>query len=201
MGFSMIIIHFISSLLMATAFAQESHQQDQSQSQEVSREVAQTPKVGNISYEDQERVRSRVQTLDLTSLAFGPSWGSDVNNSDLFYSLHVGRNWEVNPNAEVRASLDGAIASTNEGLWLSGTVGAGWLMTTDDISPVLGAEFGYGYAHVDGLPDPAGFVLGGFAGVRLFRTATTQMSVEGFFQTILKYENPVMAGLRVGILF
>ncbi len=178
----MVFLQILTSLFMTTSFAQ-------------------TPKVGEISYEEQEKVRARVQTLDLTSLSFGPSWSSDMNNSDVFYSVHAGRTWEVNTHAEVRANLDAAFASTNEGLWLSGTIGAGWLLTTDDFSPVLGAEFGYGYAHVDGFPDPSGFVLGGFAGVRFFRTSTTQMSLEGFFQTIMRYENPVMAGLRFGILF
>lgn len=169
--------------------------------QEDVRSPSQTPRVGEIGPEDQERVRARVNTLDLTSVSFGPGWASDINNDDLFYALHVGRNWEVSTKAEIRLNFDGAWASKNEGTWLSGTVGAGWLVTVEDISPVLGAEFGYGYAHADGLPDPSGFVIGGFAGVRFFRTATAQMSLEGYFQTILENENPVLTGIRVGILF
>ena len=66
---------------------------------------------------------------------------------------------------------------------------------------MIGAEFGYGYTHVDGAPDPSGFVIGGFAGVRVFRTSSAQMSIEGFFQTILDEEGPVIGGVRLGILF
>lgn len=172
-----------------------------SSAQEEVREPAQSPRVGEISWEDQERVRTRVNTLDLTSVSFGPAWASDVNNDDLFYALHLGRNWEVSPNAEIRLSLDGALASKNEGSWLSATVGAGYLFSVENISPIVGAEFGYGYAHADGRDDPNGFVIGGFLGMRFFRSATAQMSLEGFFQTILHDENAVLSGLRVGILF
>lgn len=186
----MIIVQLLLSVLMSISMAQEEQ-----------RSPTQTPRVGEITPEDQERVRTRVNTLDLTSVAFGPAWASDINNDDLFYVLHIGRNWEVSTNAEIRLNFDGAFASKNEGNWLSGTIGAGWLASVEDISPVLGAEFGYGYAHADGLTDPSGFVFGGFAGVRFFRTATAQMSLEGYFQTILKNENPVLSGIRIGILF
>lgn len=186
----MFLAQFLFGVFMATSFAQEPV-----------REPAQGPRVGEISAEDQERVRTRVNTLDMTSVSFGPAWASDVNNDDLFYALHLGRNWEVSTNAEIRLSLDGALASKNEGNWLSATVGAGYLFSVEDISPVAGLEFGYGYAHADGLKDPSGFVLGGFLGARFFRTATAQMSLEGFFQTILHDENAMISGLRLGILF
>lgn len=172
-----------------------------STAQEEVREPTQTPRVGEISPYEQERVRTRVNTLDLTSVSFGPGWASDINNDDLFYVVHLGRNWEVNTNAEIRLNFDGAFASKNEGNWLSGTIGAGWIPSVEDISPVVGAEFGYGYAHADALSDPSGFVVGAFAGVRFFRTATAQMSLEGYFQTILEDESPMLSGIRIGILF
>lgn len=186
----MLFLQIILALFTTMSFAQEEE-----------RTPSQAPRVGEISSEDQERVRTRVNTLNLSSISFGPGWASDINNDDLFYVVHLGRNWEVSTNAEIRLNFDGAFASKNEGNWLSGTIGAGWLMSVEDISPVIGAEFGYGYAHADALPDPAGFVLGGFAGVRFFRSATAQMSLEAYFQTILKNDNPVLSGLRIGILF
>ncbi len=186
----MVIVHLLMSLCMSFSFAQEE-----------GRSPSQAPRVGEITPEEQERVRTRVNTLDMTSVAFGPGWASDINNDNMFYVLHIGRNWEVSTNAEIRLNFDGAFASKNEGNWLSGTVGAGWLASVEDVSPVLGAEFGYGYAHADRMTDPSGFVLGGFAGVRFFRSATAQMSLEGYFQTFLKNENPILTGIRLGILF
>lgn len=186
----MFLFQLIMGFMMSVSFAQED-----------GREPSQTPRVGEIGSEDQERVRARVNTLDLTSVSFGPGWASDINNDDMFYVVHLGRNWEVNTNAEIRLSLDGAFASKNEGNWLSGTIGAGWLPSVEDISPIVGAEFGYGYAHADDISDPSGFVLGAYAGVRFFRTATAQMSLEGYVQTILEDESPMLSGIRIGILF
>ncbi|MBK8804216.1 MAG: hypothetical protein IPN71_19585 [Fibrobacteres bacterium] len=44
------------------------------------------------------------------------------------------------------------------------------------MSPILGADFGWGFANGDESAN--GFTLGGSAGVQMFRTASTQMSVE-----------------------
>lgn len=158
-------------------------------------------KVGEISPDDQRKVVTRVEALRLTSISFGPAFGSDMNNNKMFYSLHLGSHWEVTPNAEIRINADGALASKDEGTWLSASVGGGWLIFTDDFSPVIGAEFGYGYAHIDRVSDPSGFIVGGFAGVRMFRTATAQMSVEYYIQSIMDGVNPIMNGIRIGILF
>lgn len=162
---------------------------------------AHAQKVGEITPEDQQRVRTRVEALKLTSISFGPAFGSDMNNDDLFYSLHLGRHWEATTHAEIRLNADAALASKNEGTWLSASIGGGWLIMTDDFSPVIGAEFGYGYAHIDDISDASGFMVGGFAGIRMFRTATAQMSVEYYIQSILDSVNPVMSGIRIGILF
>lgn len=158
-------------------------------------------KVGEISYEEQKKVITRVESLRLTSISFGPAFGSDMNNNKMFYSLHVGSHWEVSPNAELRLNADAALASKNEGNWLSASLGGAWLVFTDDFSPVIGAEFGYGYAHIDDVSDPSGFLIGGFLGVRLFRTANAQMSIEYYIQTIMDGVDPVMNGVRIGLLF
>jgi hypothetical protein len=158
-------------------------------------------KVGEISGEEQRKVITRVQSLSLTSIAFGPAFGGDMNNNEMFYSLHLGRHWEVSTNAELRLNLDGALASKNEGNWISASVGGGWMILTDDISPVIGAEFGYGYAHIDRVADPSGFMAGAFVGVRFFRTADAQMSIEYAIQTIMDGVSPTMNHIRIGILF
>ncbi len=158
-------------------------------------------RVGEITQEDQQRVATRVEALRLTSISFGPAFGSDMNNEKMFYSLHLGSHWEVTTHAEIRLNADAALASKEEGTWLSASVGGGWLIFTDDFSPVIGAEFGYGYAHIDRISDPSGFMVGGFAGVRMFRTATAQMSLEYYIQSIMDGVNPIMNGVRIGILF
>jgi hypothetical protein len=159
------------------------------------------PRVGEITQEQQYQVRTRVESLDSTSFSFGPSWASDTNNENMYYSLHLGRNWEGSVNAEIRLSLDGALASQGTGSWVAGTIGGAWLFSTNDISPVVGGEFGYGYTHIKNANDANGFVVGGFAGVRFLRTSTAQLSLEAFVQSILNQDNPILSGLRVGILF
>ncbi|MCB9073845.1 MAG: hypothetical protein H6623_09500 [Bdellovibrionaceae bacterium] len=198
----MFILHVLLSLLMLGTAAHA--EEDVSSPDEVLpayREPSQEPRVGEITPEQQQRVHTRVQTLSLTSLSFGPSWGKDMQNRNMFYALHLGHHWEATTNAEIRLNLDAAIPSKGDGLWLAGTVGAGWLVSTENFSPVVGAEFGFGYAHITQISDPSGFVFGGFAGLRLFRTATTQMSVEGFFQALMDGNKPVLSGVRVGVLF
>ncbi|MBY0316422.1 MAG: hypothetical protein K2Q26_12920 [Bdellovibrionales bacterium] len=164
-------------------------------------EPRKAPRVGEISYEDQERVRTRVETLDLTSLSFGPGWASELNNENTFYSIQLARHWEVNPNAEIRLSGHAAIPSRQGGAWLSGMIGAGYLFSVEDVSPIAGLEFGYAYGNVRHGPDAKGFAVGAFAGVRIFRTAKAQLSLEGFVQSIMDNSNPTMGGFRVGLLF
>lgn len=160
--------------------------------------VAQAPAE---SKESQRPTITRRQAATLTALSFGPAWGKDMNNNAAFYSFHAGRYWDVDPRAEVRLSADGALPSKDSGTWLSATLGAAFIFTEDNIAPIAGAEFGFGYANVPHANDPSGFLLGGFVGARLFRDSTTQMSVEGFFQTILDKNNSTMTGLRLGVLF
>ncbi len=174
------MLHLVFSLFLSFSHAQE---------------------VGNISYEEQKQVITRVESLSLTSISFGPAFANDMNNDDLFYSLHFGYHWEPSTHAEIRLNVDGALASKNEGNWLSGSLGGAWFLLTSDISPVIGAEFGYGYAHIDRVPDASGFMVGGFVGVRLFRTSNAQMSIEYAVQRILDSVDPTMHHIRFGILF
>jgi hypothetical protein len=160
-----------------------------------------SPRVGEITQEQQFQVRTRVESLNSTSFSFGPSWASDTNNENMYYSVHVGRNWEASVNGEIRLNLDAALASQGTGSWLAGTIGGAWLFSTSDISPVVGGEFGYGYTHIKNGTDANGFVVGGFAGVRFLRTSTAQLSLEAFVQSILNQENPILSGLRFGIIF
>lgn len=162
---------------------------------------AKAQEVGNITPEDQRSVSTRIESLNSTSFSFGPSWANDTNNSNMYYAFQLGRNFEATETAEIRINLNGAFAGEGSGNWWSGMLGAGWLPLKTNISPVIGAEVGYGYAHIKDADDASGFAVGGFAGVRFFRTSTTQLSLEGFFQSILAESDPTLSGVRVGILF
>lgn len=151
--------------------------------------------------EETKHAITRHKATSFTAVSFGPAWGKDMNNNAAFYSFHAGRYWEVDPRAEVRLSADAALPTKDSGAWLAAALGAAFIFTEDNIAPLAGAEFGFGYANVPHANDPSGFLLGGFVGARLFRDSTTQMSVEGFFQTILDKNNSTMTGLRLGVLF
>ena len=162
---------------------------------------AEEARVGEITPEQQQSVKTRVESLNSTAFSFGPAWAQDTNNSNMYYAFHLGRNFEASTNAEIRLGLDAAFAGEGSGNWWSGSLGAAYLFSTSDISPLIGAEVGYGYAHIKDASDARGFAVGGFAGVRFFRTSTTQMSLEGFIQSILDESDPTLSGVRVGILF
>ncbi len=160
------------------------------------------PRVGEIYGDDQRRVTSRVESLSFWSFDFGPGSGSNVGNNAMFYNVSAGRHWEVNTNAEIRATGAINVASKDSGSLTTLALGGSWLTSTADISPIVGAEFGYGIATASGRDTMSGFAIGAHAGARFFRTAKTQLSLEGNIKTVLISDTkPVFYGLQLGILF
>jgi hypothetical protein len=157
-------------------------------------------RVGELRTEDTDRVQRRVETLNLWELGFGGGSGDNMNLDNGLYAFNVARHWEVNPNAEMRAT--GFLSSSFEGAYSSLSVGGAWLPLTTDISPIVGGDFGLGYAAIDQRGGQSGFALGAFGGARLFRTARAQMSIEGYYRTLLAPGSDARVyGMTLGALF
>ncbi|MBK9578877.1 MAG: hypothetical protein IPK50_13415 [Fibrobacterota bacterium] len=139
--------------------------------------------VGDISAPETIALERRVQTRNFTILGFGPGNLSGLGDDGFAYHLQGGWWREAHPNAAIRILSDLDFRPDFDAWKLSGGVGAVWLVSRQSVSPFLGADFGWGFAN--GVESANGFTLGGSVGVQLFRTATTQMSIEGRTSVIM----------------
>lgn len=160
------------------------------------------PRVGEIYNEDTTRVVKRVETLRLFSFSTGPVGAGNLGNSNMFYGLNIASHYEVSPWAEIRLSAGAAFASQDRGSFTSVGIGGSWFATNENISPLLGGEFGY--ASVTGVTRDltGGFQVGVHGGLRFFRVANAQMSLEAFSKmALLNGDKPTIYGLQIGVLF
>lgn len=139
--------------------------------------------VGDISVPESSALERRVQTRNFTLLGFGPGDLEGLGNDG--YSYHLQGGWwrEAHPNAAIRILSDLDFRPGFDAWKLDAGVGVVWLPSRQSISPFIGADFGWGFANGDQSAN--GFSLGASLGMQLFRTASTQMSIEGRSSLIL----------------
>jgi hypothetical protein len=160
---------------------------------------AQEERVGEIRG-DTSRIERRMETLNLWELGFGGGNGDHMNLDHALYAFNLAHHWETNVNSEIRAT--GHLSSSWEGAFSSLSVGGAYLPLPTSVSPIIGGDFGYGYSAIRDRNDQSGFALGAFGGARLFRTARAQMSIEGYYRTILvSGARPQVYGITLGALF
>ncbi|MFP4415663.1 MAG: hypothetical protein ACLFSB_00175 [Chitinispirillaceae bacterium] len=143
----------------------------------------------------------KTRAVRLTVAGFGPAGFANVGESNLSYDFFGGLLWEVNPQAAIKAIGDITTDFSNVTM-ITANVGANFYPIVENISPVFGAMFGFGYAF--GTSHEFGFDVGVSGGVILFRTATTQMTVEGhgiFLLSEMEDGFPTKFGGRLGIIF
>ncbi|HXP90025.1 MAG TPA: hypothetical protein VN931_03740 [Fibrobacteria bacterium] len=135
----------------------------------------QAAEVGNISPSEQTAVVQRVITLNLEEVGFGPSLLQDMGHDGLAYHLVAGVQREATPDAAIRAqaNTDFSPGHAWEG---DATLGMAYFFSRNDFSPLVSAGFGWGFA--DGKGWNNGFSLSATGGMQMFRTATTQLSLE-----------------------
>lgn len=159
-------------------------------------------RVGNINRDDVDRMETRIESKDFNSFFFGPAMSTKVGDDKSLYTLSLGRHWETTPYAEIRGSFHGAFNS--DGQFILAGLGASYLALTTDISPVLGAELGFGY--INGKADGETTSVGGFgggvhAGMRFFRLSSTQMEVTAYYKTVFAKDSPGITGISLGVLY
>ena len=158
----------------------------------------------NISFDgtDTGTAVPKQRAAEYSAAGFGPATMTNISSRTLSYSFFLGRIWEVNPFAGIRAMADvttdfrnSAVASLGLGLQV--------MPFPEEFSPYVAGEFGLGYAREDGT-NFFGFNAAGALGIMLFRSATAQMVLEGkagFLFDDLENGFPSIYTVRIGILF
>ncbi len=156
--------------------------------------------VGNISQPESISMEQRIKTMNFVFAGFGPGNLSGIGPSGFAYHLQAGGWREAHPNAAIRILSDLDFQPSFQAWKWSGSVGAVWLVSRGIASPFMGVDFGYGFA--DGTTPLKGFSLGGSLGLQLFRTATTQLSLEGRSTVVLNSDHtPWANSLALSVLF
>ena len=160
------------------------------------------PRVGELNDDDLTKVVRRVETLHLWSFALGPGNASNMSNPNMFYTFGMTRHMEVSPHGELRFGGFTNLPSKGKGNLSIIELGGSWFPSTLDISPVLGGTFGMGSILTEDRDLTGGFSMGVHAGMRFFRTAKAQMSLEAALKTLfVSGDKPLMMAIQLGILY
>lgn len=162
-----------------------------------------TPTVGNISSSDVNRISTRREALHLVGGSFGPTGSQNMESDALYYGVSLTGHWETTEHGEVRLRGGADFAEDGRSFDVSASIGGAFFLFTHDVSPLVGADVGFGYAAGKGLSDALGFSGGVFAGVRLFRTSKAQLELLVRYHGLMaKNQNgrPAFYGMSVGLL-
>lgn len=158
------------------------------------------PRVGEIYPGDVGRVKTRVESHRFWSFNFGPFATGSLGSKGVMYGGSIARHYEVSTKADLRFKVNAAIGDHSGSLTTFG-IGASFMPSIEEISPVFGGEFGAGYATGDDISNGGGFAGGVFAGVRFFRTSDVQMEVLASWLAVFTKKTPSVYGLTIGILY
>jgi hypothetical protein len=164
--------------------------------------VATQDTVGGIAPSEIKTLQRRRQAKNFSAAGFGPAGFGNVDEDGPSYDIYLGRFWEVNSRAAIKA-LGEMASDFNENHFGSFNLGANFYAMPTDFSPYVGAGAGLAYGSQTG-DNGFGFDVGASIGALLFRTATAQMNLEGnakMLMTELNDEAPTVYSARLGVLF
>ncbi len=155
-----------------------------------------------------ERVQARRQVL----VGFGPAYFNKLNTSQPGIGFQAGYIWSIDDHFDLGLQSDFAISTEHtDAYMLSGRILTNYYFSTNDISPYVGAGFGYGWAsvhdnNINTISDDAsgGFAVGLSAGVKFFRTSTVNFAVGGEYTHIFDKNSLGQPGvflLKVALLY
>ncbi|MCB0378441.1 MAG: acyloxyacyl hydrolase [Bdellovibrionales bacterium] len=154
-----------------------------------------------------ERVPARKQIV----IGFGPAYFSNMNSAGTGVGVQTGYVWNIDDHVDLGLLAEFALSLDHgDAHMFNGKIAANYFFASSDVSPFVGAAFGYGYASAhDGLnqiadDSSAGFALSAQLGVKFFRTSTVNLGVSGEYTTIFdgnSIGNPSMFLLRVGLFY
>lgn len=152
----------------------------------------------------------RVPTRRQVHLGFGPAYFNNMNAGNAGLAFSAGYNWIVNDQFELGLLSEFALSTEPVRAYtLGGRIVTNYYFLAQDISPFVGAGFGYGWgrartgAHVSDSTS-SGFSLTAQAGLKFFRTADVNMAISGAYTTIFDQNSigqPGVLSLQVGLFF
>jgi hypothetical protein len=158
--------------------------------------------VGRIAPEDTKTLQTRREAKKFSTAGFGPAGFGNIDEHTPAYDLYVGRLWEVNKYAAIKAL--GEVASDFDRATLGNiSMGANFYASPTDFTPYVGGGLGLGYGTVPGDRN-FGFDVGAQIGALLFRTSNAQMNLEGSAQMMLSSlgnGDPSIYSARLGVMF
>jgi hypothetical protein len=133
--------------------------------------------------------------LSMQSFGFGPA---AIKGADqMAYQFAFGRQWEVDPQAAIKARGSWAVDfESGQNLGLVG-IGANYYLSQNNVAPFVGAQFGFG---TDGK-DAAGFGVEVSGGLSLFRGKVASLMIEPNFQILLNKSKPLSGGVLLSVAF
>lgn len=155
-----------------------------------------------------ERVEARRQVI----IGFGPAFFDNMNTAESGLGFQAGYVWNINDHFDLGLQSDFAISTSHSDAWMfGGKVNTNYHFNSKDISPFIGAGFGYAWAslhdnNVSNIPDDSasGFAVGLQGGVKFFRTSTVNLAVSGEYTRIFNKASlgqPAVFFLKVALLY
>jgi hypothetical protein len=158
--------------------------------------------VGRIAPEDTKVLQNRREAKRFATAGFGPAGFGNIDERTPAYDVYLGRMWEVNKYAAIKAL--GEVASDFDKATLGNvSMGANLYASPTDFSPYIGGGLGLGYGFVPGDRN-FGFNVGAQIGALLFRTSNAQMNLEGSAEMMVSQlgdGDPSVYSARLGVLF
>jgi hypothetical protein len=142
------------------------------------------------------------------SIGIGPMIGKRMETDDVFYNLSVGRYWDIDPRASVKAIGEANFSTGDDSATLLNFgLGASWFFAADpNGSAYVTTDLGYGFATTADDEDADGFSFGAGVGYQFFRTRAAALDLQLRYLTILDEPDkgdgfPRMLGARLAVNF
>ena len=154
-----------------------------------------------------ERVEAKRQVV----VGFGPAYFSNMNSPGIGLGFLAGYIWNIDDHFDLGLQSDFAISTDHSDAHMfNGKIVANYFFAANDISPFIGAGFGYGWASAhDGdntIDDDTagGFALSLQAGVKFFRTSNVNFAISAEYSSIFNENsigNPSAFLIRVALFY
>ncbi len=155
-----------------------------------------------------ERVEARRQVV----VGFGPAFFDKMNAAESGLGFQAGYVWNIDDHFDLGLQTDFAISTKySDAHMFSGKIITNYYFSTSDVSPFLGAGFGYGFASLHDSNTPSitdggasGFAMSLQGGVKFFRTSTVNFMISGEYTRIFDQASlgqPGVFFLKVGLLY
>lgn len=154
-----------------------------------------------------ERVEAKKQVV----VGFGPAYFSNMNSPGTGIGFLAGYIWNIDDHFDLGLQSDFAISTDHSDAHMfNGKIVANYFFAANDISPFIGAGFGYGWASAhDGNNTIKDDTAGGFglslqAGVKFFRTSNVNFAISAEHSSIFNENslgNPSAFLIRVALFY